>query len=97
MSEHYTVTKTRHDLASTALFEITNVSIALREIIAQPFDSQALETVSRGMLARVQQLSEAVSECIAEPANQDHGDDELFLTIECRHPERASKQESAHG
>ena len=84
MAEHYTVTKTRHDLASTALFEITNVSIALRGIIASPFDPQVFETVSRGMLARIQQLSEAVSECIAEPENQDQNDGDLFLTIECR-------------
>lgn len=97
MAEHYTVTKTRHDLASTALFEITNVSIALREIIARPFDPPALETVSRGMLACIQQLSEAVSECIAEPENQDQDDDDLFLAIECRHLERASTQEAANG
>jgi len=84
MVETYTVTKVRHDLASTALYEITNVSIALWDIIASPFDPQVLETVSRGMLARIQQLSEAVSECIAEPAEQGQDDDTLFRAIECR-------------
>lgn len=97
MAETYTVTKARHDLASTALFEITNVSIALRHIIARPFDSQALETVSRGMLARIQQLSEAVSECISEPENQDQDEDDLFLAIECRRRARPNSEEVSHG
>lgn len=97
MTETYIVTKVRLDLASTALFQITNVSIALRDIIARRFDSQALENVSRGMLARIQQLSEAVSDCITEPANQDQDDDTLFRTIECRGRVRPSTQETQHG
>lgn len=51
---------TRH-LAQSALIEISEISMALREFIQKHDDSGEIVVVSRGMLARVQALSEAVT------------------------------------
>lgn len=56
----YLVTDRRGDLANKALFEITKISEVLREYISRQDSSGEIAPVARGMLARVQALSEAV-------------------------------------
>lgn len=53
------------ELASSALWEITSLSILMRDHIAKNDLHGTIEPVTRGMLARVQQLSEVVDECIS--------------------------------
>lgn len=51
-------------LAQSALLEITNLSILMRRLIPEHDRGGVLEPLTRGMLKRVQVLSEAVSDCI---------------------------------
>ncbi len=88
------VSKARYDLANNALYEITNISIALRDIIANGDDLNELESTTRGMLARIGQLSEAVSMGIDGPEQSGVDDDTLYRTINCR--DRADVEKS-HG
>lgn len=95
MRDGITISDTRHDLASTALFEITHISIGLREMLAKDLDEEVFPIIARGMLARVQQLSEAISECLAPAEDGWRGEAELFEAIECLPAQR--EQEAAHG
>lgn len=70
-------------LASDALFEITNLSILMRDYIAKTDELGMIEPVTRGMLARVQQLSEVVDECIARDQDSTPAAD-LAETVVCR-------------
>lgn len=77
-----TISDARRILAESALFEITLLSVALREHIAVHDQTGDVDLVSRGMLARVQCLSEAVSDCISDvPDAEANG--ELYATIKC--------------
>lgn len=51
-------------MIDTALLEVSRLSELLRDFIAKHDETGNVECVTRGMLARVQQLSEAVSDCL---------------------------------
>lgn len=75
-------------LASDALFEITNLSILMRDYIAKTDELGMIEPVTRGMLARVQLLSEVVCEVLQdEPGAQVMA--ELTETVDCRRRQAA--------
>lgn len=73
------------DLAWSALWEITSLSILMRDYIAKNDIHGTIEPVTRGMLARVQQLSEVVDECIGRDKDSTPLE-ELAQTVECRRP-----------
>lgn len=81
MSDPITITATRHELAHQALYEITLISSVLRDHISKHDESGEIAPLARGMLARVQLLSEAADECLG------HGDDwsepELAKIVNC--------------
>lgn len=54
----------RQTLANDALWEITKISITLRDYISKNDETGRINPLARGMLARVQLLSEVASECI---------------------------------
>ena len=76
------VTAARANLAHSALYEITEVSIALRKLIAERDTQGELMFVARGMLARIQALAEAADDVVhdfAEPLD----DAELARIVTC--------------
>lgn len=78
-----TVTEARAALASDALYEITLISQQVRQILGRLNDDA--EPLGRGMLARVQALSEAVS-AIITPQADSRTDAQLTETIYCGNP-----------
>jgi hypothetical protein len=68
-------------LARDALYEISLVSMALRDHIDAKDELGELAPLSRGMLSRVRLLSEAVSELIDEQSTEDYS--ELARDVEC--------------
>ena len=79
-------------LASSALIEITEISQALREYIHENDSSGSVVCVARGMLARVQCLSESVSLILLldEIDSPEEEQRRLFKLIECRAPGEAA-------
>lgn len=94
VTDQFTISTARRKLANSALFEITAISLALRDQIVKLDACGEVEPLARGMLARVQQLSEAASECIGDAGKQED-DDRLFREIECRNPS-AEPKEAGH-
>lgn len=70
-------------LAESALLEITQISEALRDFIAARDETGAIEPLARGMLARVQTLSESVSDCL-HGADGEPSVDGLTRIVHCR-------------
>jgi hypothetical protein len=65
------ITDTRIELAESALYEITWISQALRNHIAATDGEGNVEVLARGMLARVQQLSETAHRCLSDERDLD--------------------------
>jgi hypothetical protein len=82
MSDPITISARRQMLATTALYEITFISQALREHIAKNDSCGLVEPLARGMLARVQQLSEAADECLGN--GDDWNEQKLGEIVLCR-------------
>ena len=90
-----TATPNTTALAQSALCEITEISQVLREFIDKHDETGGVVCVARGMLARVQSLSEAVS-LILDGGDTSSPEEQrrLFELIECR---RAEREEQAAG
>lgn len=83
-SETVTLEASRIDLANDALLEITQLSQTLRDFIAANDKGGQVLYVARGLLARIQTLSEATSECIEARLEERGNDGALKERIECR-------------
>ena len=70
------------ELASSALLEISNLSIVMRRLIAEHDRGGVVEPLTRGMLHRVQVLSEAVSDC-TDRSDESPSIDMVTRTIYC--------------
>ena len=68
--------------ALSALLEITNLSIVMRRLFAEHDRGGLVEPLTRGMLQRVQVLSEAISDCI-ERNEESPAFDDVARTINC--------------
>lgn len=77
-----TITEARADLAADALYEITLISRRLRDMLAE-LGGADVELVARGMLARVQTLSETASAAITPDADN-RTDADLQEVVRCR-------------
>lgn len=71
------ITEERHDIATSALYEISEIAALLQKHIAEEHRNTGL-VVARGMLARVQKLSEVADECLG---NGDDWDDATLRRI----------------
>jgi hypothetical protein len=71
----------RAELAHSALYEIGKISVALRQFIEKQDASGEINPLARGMLARIQKLSEAADECLG---NGDDWDDDALEKIIAR-------------
>ena len=83
------ITKSRLTLITDALYEITSISVALRELSHVDLEEGMHESLLRGMMARTQQLCEAVSYAL-----YCDDDSKLSKIVECR-AQRA--EEASHG
>lgn len=92
MAKTYSISEFRHELATSALYEITEISRALREHIAEHDSSASVVTVARGMLARVQQLSEAADECLGN--GDQEATDALYHVVYCRPMPRGARHDA---
>lgn len=79
-----TITEARADLAQEALYEISLISQQVRRILADLNDTEA-ELVPRGMLARIEELSRAVS-AVVTPKMDDRTDADLTDVVYCGNP-----------
>ena len=95
-NETVTPIEARLSLANDALLEITQISQTLRQFIFEKDAHGDVLYVARGMLARVQQLSEAVGHCIELRDEERPADAKIFEMIECRKDVQASAREVSH-
>ncbi len=84
----------RDSLAVQALYEITLISTHLRGHIARVDRSGEIQYVARGMLDRIQTLSETLSEYVEPTGEFDVSLPAMFKSIECRYQTDA---EVSHG
>lgn len=93
-TETVTLEAERISLANEALREITELSVLMREYIAKTDVSGDIVYMTRGMLARIQMLSDAVSLCMEHDLSERGDDSNLAQCITCL---RTSTTEAAHG
>ena len=95
--ETVAIPEERVALANDALMEIAEISQLLRIFISDNDQCGSVKYVARGMLARIENLSDAIVECLEPRDNERQSDADIFKAIECRAKPKDHHEEVAHG
>lgn len=79
-----TITTPQRTLIESALYEIASVTIALRALRNVHMDEGAHDVVARGSLARIQLLSESISDILDCPSEDQY--EKFFKVVNCAAP-----------